>query len=61
MVSTLRTCADGFIEGDAARNIPPGAVLEVDVELVSWKAIEDVTGDGGVIKKTLSSSSEWKV
>ena len=55
-------CADGFGEaGDSARGIPGGATLEVDLELPSWKEVEDVTGDGGVVKKTLVSTKEWKV
>ena len=55
-------CADGFGEaGDAARGIPGGATLDVELELPSWKDVEDVSGDGGVIKKTLVSTKEWKV
>ena len=33
----------------------------MDLELPSWKDVEDVSGDGGVIKKTLVSTKEWKV
>lgn len=59
----IRICAlDGFgAEGDAERGIPPNATLEVTLEVPSWKAVEDVTGDKGVVKKTLVATSEWKV
>lgn len=58
----LLPCADGFgAEGSAARGIPGSATLEVLLELTGWKSVEDVTGDGGVIKKMLITSSEWKV
>ena len=35
--------------------------LQVDLELPGWKEVEDVSGDGGVVKKTLVSTKEWKV
>ena len=54
--------ADGFgTMGNAERGIPPNATLEVTLELPSWKAVEDVTGDKGVVKKTLVTTTEWKV
>ena len=30
-------------------------MLEADLELVSWRSVEDVTPDGGVVKKV----REW--
>lgn len=47
-------------EGDANRKVPPGARLEINLTLESWKKVEKVTTDGGVIKKTLVESSEWQ-
>lgn len=47
---------DGFGEkgkqasGDEAA-VPPNATLEITLELVSWKAVTDVTKDGKVMKK----------
>jgi tetratricopeptide (TPR) repeat protein len=40
--------------------VPEDATLEADLELVSWRSVEDVTPDGGVVKKTLTEGSEWK-
>ncbi len=37
------------------------ADFQVDLELPGWKEVEDVSGDGGVVKKTLVSTKEWKV
>lgn len=40
--------------------VPPDSTVVVDLELVSWKKVEDVTSDGLVIKKTLIDSKQWK-
>lgn len=33
--------------------IPPNAKLFIEVELVHWRTVTDLTGDGGVVKKVL--------
>lgn len=53
----LKTDAYGALVKDG---VPPNSVVDVDVELVSWKRVEDVAGEGAVSKKILTSSSEWK-
>ena len=40
--------------------IPPGATLTFDVELLSWKSVKDLAGDGGVIKTVLAEGKGWK-
>ena len=40
--------------------MPPNATLEIDLTLLGWHKVEKVTPDGGVIKKTLTPSEEWK-
>ncbi len=35
-------------------------VQHVEVELLSWKKVTDITKDGGVIKKTLNESTDYK-
>lgn len=31
-----------------------------DIELISWKDEEDITHDGGVLKKTITSGEGWE-
>ena len=31
-----------------------------EVELLSWKKVTDITKDGGVVKKTLNESTDYK-
>ncbi|KAJ9517315.1 hypothetical protein QJQ45_016684 [Haematococcus lacustris] len=45
---------------DSSSAVPPDANVEVDLELVGWHKVENVSDDGGVVKKTLVESSEWK-
>eukprot|EP00775_Hariotina_reticulata_P005268 gene5268-5503_t len=40
--------------------IPPDATLQFEVELLSWKSVKDITGDGGVIKTILSEGQGWQ-
>ena len=40
--------------------MPPGATLEIDLTLLACPKTEKVTADGGVVKKTLAASEEWK-
>lgn len=36
------------------------AVQHAEVELLSWKKVTDITKDGGVIKKVLQESTDYK-
>lgn len=50
--------ADAFGEkgreaGSGLHSIPPNSVLHVNIELVSFKPVIDVTGDSMVLKKIL--------
>ncbi len=46
-------------KGSFARNdVPPDASITVDLELVSWKSVTDVTDDGKVTMKTLTGESK---
>jgi len=40
--------------------VPPNASLEVDLELVSWKSVSDITKDGKVLKKTLKEGEGYE-
>lgn len=42
-----------FGNSDQLHNVPPNSILDVDLELVSFKPVIDVTGDGKVLKKIL--------
>lgn len=54
----LNLCSDGFGEkgreaiGDEG-SVPPNATLHITLELVSWKAVTDITKDKKVLKKTI--------
>ena len=47
--------ADGFPEAERPASVPEDAMLEADLELLSWRSVEDVTPDGGVVKKVRRS------
>lgn len=56
---------DGFGEkgkpasaGDGA--IPPNATLEINLELVSWKTVSEVTDDNKVMKKILKEGEGYE-
>lgn len=36
--------------------IPGGATLNFEVELIHWKSIKDILGDGGIIKKVIQNT-----
>lgn len=40
--------------------IPPNATLQFDVELLSWTSVNDITKDGGIIKKVLKEGEKWE-
>ncbi|XP_075637885.1 70 kDa peptidyl-prolyl isomerase-like isoform X2 [Castanea sativa] len=39
--------------------IPPNSTLIFDVEMLSWTSIRDITGDGGILKKTTKEGEGW--
>ncbi|KAI4300926.1 hypothetical protein L6164_034252 [Bauhinia variegata] len=39
--------------------VPPNSTLIFDVEMISWSSIRDLTGDGGIIKKTTREGEGW--
>ncbi|MED6124398.1 hypothetical protein PIB30_058576 [Stylosanthes scabra] len=39
--------------------VPPNATLVFDIELLSWNAIRDLNGDGGIMKKILKEGDGW--
>lgn len=41
---------------DIFPGIPVDATLQFEVELISWLNVVDVCGDGGIMKKILSTS-----
>ncbi|XP_058735873.1 70 kDa peptidyl-prolyl isomerase-like [Vicia villosa] len=40
--------------------VPPNASLQIDLELVSWKTISDITKDGKVLKKILKEGEGYE-
>lgn len=40
--------------------IPGGATLQFEVELLSWKSIKDLTGDGCVVKTVTAEGTGWE-
>lgn len=42
-----------FDNSDQQHNVPPNSTLDMDLELVSFKPVIDVTGDSKVLKKIL--------
>ena len=44
---------EGKDANNGVHSIPPGSILNIDVELVSFKPVIDITGDSKVLKKIL--------
>uniref|UniRef100_A0ACD5ZG38 Uncharacterized protein n=1 Tax=Avena sativa TaxID=4498 RepID=A0ACD5ZG38_AVESA len=40
--------------------IPPNAVLQFDVELLSWASVKDICKDGSIFKKILAEGEKWE-
>lgn len=40
--------------------IPADATLVFEIELLSWRSVKDLTGDGGVIKNAVSEGEGWE-
>lgn len=59
--SKLR-CAADYAYGARGHppTIPGGATLDFDVELLSWKSVNDLSGDGGVVKKLVSAGEGYE-
>lgn len=39
--------------------IPPNATLVFEIEMLCWSSIRDLTGDGGIMKKTIMEGEGW--
>lgn len=39
--------------------VPGGATLVFEVELMSWKSVKDIMGDGGIIKTIVKEGEGW--
>lgn len=44
----------------AGQSIPPNATLVFEIELKKFSNLKDITKDGGILKKIILSSDDWK-
>ncbi|PSC75187.1 peptidyl-prolyl cis-trans isomerase FKBP62-like [Micractinium conductrix] len=59
-ISKLTITADyGYGASGSPPTIPGGATLVFEVELLSWKSVKDIAGDGGVIKTIVKEGTGW--
>jgi FK506-binding protein 4/5 len=54
--------ADGFgakgrVASETVSAVPPNADLKIELELVSWKTVEEITDDKKVTKKILTAGT----
>ena len=40
-------------------DVSTGSCLEIELTLVSWKKVEEISDDGLIVKKTLKSAEGW--
>eukprot|EP00955_Chlamydomonas_euryale_P003283 35252-Chlamydomonas_euryale.AAC.2 len=53
--------ADGYGDAGLPPTVPGGATLTVDVELVACVKVEDMTRDGGIVRRIMQAAKNaWK-
>ena len=60
---TLLSSVDAFGENGRPASgeegvVPPNSSLQINLELISWKAVSDITEDKKVLKKTLKEGEK---